>query len=100
MPDIETAIREMVRAEVERQLAALAARADAPASAWLTTAEVARLEGRSTKTVRTWIRQGLPARRHGQQLRVRRADLEAWRGRAGPGRGAAGALATRVLRAL
>lgn len=45
----------------------------------LTTADAARLAGRSEKTVRAWIEAGdLPAQKRGRSWAIRRQDLDAY----------------------
>lgn len=45
-------------------------------SEWLSTGEVAALKQRDAKTIRRWIKEGLPARKRGRTWVVQRADLE------------------------
>ena len=65
---------------VERAITRALARAPGePVGDVLTTEQAAELAGVTPKTVRTWIAEGLPARRHRRRLVIRRADLDAWR---------------------
>lgn len=66
LPEIEQAIRRIIREELGR---------GGPEA--MTTAQAAVYCGRTQKTVRTWIEQGgLPAARRGRLLTIRREDLE------------------------
>lgn len=76
LEDLCEAVREVVREEVA---AALEREASGPAR-YLSTAEAAQIAGRSTETIREWIRAGklrtLP-RRGRQHARIHPDDLEA-----------------------
>jgi len=82
-----------VEERVEARLRALTAQQAGEAA--LSVAEVAALKRRDPKTVRRWIREGLPATKRGGAWVVRRADLD--RFIAGEGQRATSSTATSIL---
>lgn len=65
---VETTVRRVVREELGRS-----------APDVMDTAQASAYTGRSAKTIRAWISDGMPATRKGARLTVRREDLDRWR---------------------
>jgi excisionase family DNA binding protein len=50
-----------------------------PAGEFITTAQAAEAAGVTSKTIRTWVEAGLPAKKRGRRITISRNALRAWR---------------------